>query len=77
MPTRRAAALKRLRGLSTRVLEHLAKLSEPSEVDLLHWRVEIDNWLNQMEAVLDHVGKKTAEEWSARITEWRGRAEKA
>jgi hypothetical protein len=68
----RQKALERLAGFTPRVEEHLAKIAaNPGHSSVRHWKQEVDNWLNQMEAVLPHVGKKTAAQWSARISQWR------
>jgi hypothetical protein len=69
---RRAKALERLEGLAPQVVKHLAKIAgNPEGREVPHWIKEISNWLNQMEAVLPYVGKKTGAQWSAKINEWR------
>jgi len=68
----RAEALKRLQSLTPRIEEHLAKIADnPGHSSIPHWCHEVSNWLNQMEAMLPHVGKKTAAEWGAKISKWR------
>jgi hypothetical protein len=60
----RKYALRRIYGLLQRAEEHLQKLAEsPSLYDDAHWRHEVNNWIEQMEAVLPHVGKKTSGYW--------------
>jgi hypothetical protein len=72
MAVSRKDALKRLRGLAARVDEHLQALAmEPNSRAVGHWTSEIHNWLNQMEVMVSHVGKKTGAEWQARIEAWR------
>jgi hypothetical protein len=72
MAISRAKALERLEGLTPRVEEHLAKIAQnPGHSSIPHWSHEVSNWLNQMEAMLPHVGKKTAADWAAKINQWR------
>jgi hypothetical protein len=72
MAISRAKALERLEGLAPRVEEHLAKIAQnPGHSSIPHWSHEVSNWLNQMEAMLPHVGKKTAADWAAKINQWR------
>jgi hypothetical protein len=72
MAISRAKALERLEGSTPQVEAHLAKIAEnPGHASILHWSHEISNWLDQMEAMLPHVGKKTAADWAARINQWR------
>lgn len=60
----RKHALERIEGLIGPAIEHLEKLkARPSLYDDQHWRHEMNNWLRQMEEVLPHVGKKTAQYW--------------
>ena len=60
---RRKQALARLNGLAPRVEEHLAKIrNEPLSRDAAHWKKEVESWLSQMENLLPHVGRKTAEQ---------------
>jgi hypothetical protein len=72
MAISRAKALERLEGLTPRVEEHLAKIAQnPGHSSIPHWSHEISNWLDQMEAMLPHIGKKTAADWAAKINQWR------
>jgi hypothetical protein len=72
MALSRKKALLRLESLSVPVMEHLEKIrSKPDDQDVPHWKREVRNWLDQMEDVLDHVGKNTEKEWQVRIEEWR------
>jgi hypothetical protein len=64
----RKRALGRLESFLLRVDEHLALIAkEPDHISVNHWKYEVRNWLNQMEAMLPHVGNKTAAEWQPRI----------
>jgi len=48
--------------------EHIRWLaSEPDAKSVGHWKHEARNWLQQMEEMLPHVGKKTSAEWRAII----------
>jgi hypothetical protein len=77
MAISRQDALKRLNGLAAQVQEHLKYLAEePESVAFFHWKNEAENWLNQMEAVLPHVGKKTGAHWAEQIARWRHELEK-
>jgi hypothetical protein len=68
--------MKRQEGLALRVEEHLQKIAQnPGTRDVTHWRTEVDTWLNDMEAVLQHTGKKISVEWQERIQQWRGTLE--
>ncbi len=70
----RKKALQRLNGLAPKVEEHLNKIrDEPGSQDVLHWTGEIDSWIDQIEAVLAHVGGKTSAEWVARIEQWKAK----
>lgn len=72
MAISRKFALKRLNGLAPRVEDHLIKLAaNPENREVPHWITETESWLQQMEDVMPHVGKKTSAVWSARITHWR------
>jgi hypothetical protein len=72
MGVRRKDALAKMLGLVPQVERHLEKIAaEPASRDIRHWQAEIRSWLNQMEALVPHVGKKTAQEWQARIESWR------
>ena len=64
----RKDALRRLRSLLPEVDKHLNSIaSEPDATWVGHWMHEARNWLQQMEAMLNHVGKKTSAEWRAII----------
>ena len=68
----RKDALKRMHGLLPRVLEHLRKLKDdPDHESANHWRGETCTWIRTMEASLDSVGRKTAEEWQAQLDSFR------
>ena len=74
---KRKDALKRLNALLALVLTHLEKLqTQMSDFDYNHWRWEAANWIQQMEEVLPHVGRKTADHWSQRLVELKRRTEK-
>jgi hypothetical protein len=77
MAISRQDALKRLNGLAPRVQEHLQKLAEhPESWDASHWKQEAASWLDQMEAVLPHVGKKTGSTGPSKSLQWRNELEK-
>jgi len=64
----RKDALKRLRSLLLQVDKHIEALaSEPDATSVAAWKHEARNWLQQMEEMLPHVGKKTSAEWRAII----------
>jgi hypothetical protein len=68
----RARAIERLESLAGPVEAHLAKMVQnPNHSSILHWSREVSNWLEQMEAVLPHVGRKTGADWAERINQWR------
>jgi hypothetical protein len=68
----RQQALKRLEGLAPQVEEHLAKIAtNPTSRDVPHWKTEIRAFLGEMERLAPHTGRKTGEEWAAKIAEWR------
>lgn len=74
MAISRKDALKRLNGPVCELERHLKKLAaEPNCPAVNHWKNEIENFLSSMEAMLDHVGRRTAKEWSVKIAEWRRR----
>ncbi len=76
MGMRRKDALRRLESLLVPTLEHLEKLHvEMSDFAYNHWRWEVTNWILQMEKVLPHVGKRTAEHWRQRLGELKRRTE--
>jgi hypothetical protein len=68
----RKRALQRLDGLTPPVEDHLAKIAaKPADRAVEHWKAEVANWLRQMEELLPHAGKKTADEWRRRIQDYR------
>jgi RHS repeat-associated protein len=68
MAVSRKTAIARLEGLAPQVEEHLAEIAaEPESQCVLHWTKEIETFMNQMNDMLPHVGKKTAQEWMAKI----------
>jgi uncharacterized protein YaaR (DUF327 family) len=72
----RKNALKRLRGLAPRILQHLEYLADdPESQDVSHWKHEIRNWITQMEEVLHAVGEKTGAQWREQINTWIARLE--
>jgi hypothetical protein len=72
----RKNALQRLKGLRPRVEEHLREIARmPEHREVHHWRMEVRNWLSHMEAMLRHLGEKTAGEWAQWIEKARARLE--
>jgi hypothetical protein len=72
----RKRALERLGSFAVRVEEHLAKIAaNPGHSSVPHWGHEVRNWLEQMEEMLRHVGKKTSGEWQPRIQAYRAAPE--
>jgi hypothetical protein len=71
MAISRKEALKTMNGLVPQVERHLAKIAtQPGHSSIPHWRHEVRIWLQQMQKVLPHVGKKTAAAWQERIQEY-------
>ncbi len=69
----RKDALKRFQGLRPRVEEHLEKIRDhPASQDRPHWVKEVESWARQIEALLPHVGKRTAADWNRDIENWKG-----
>jgi hypothetical protein len=76
MSISRKKAIKRLEGLAGRVEEHLVKLHDfPGDESAPHWKRELNGWVRQMEEVLPCLGKKTAEAWAKRFSDWKARIE--
>jgi hypothetical protein len=72
MAMSRADALRRLSGLAPQVEAHLAKIAQnPVHSSIVHWTRELNSWFMQMEAVLPHIGTRTAATWAARIAAWK------
>jgi hypothetical protein len=72
----RKEALKRIEGIAAQVDLHLEKIgANPNSQALSHWKREIRNWLQTMEALLPHVGKKTSAQWQTRLDACRTRLE--
>ncbi len=70
----RKRALKRLDGLAPVVEEHLDKIrNNPASQDVPHWTREVEGWICQIEALLPHLGQKTADGWASRIEGWKQR----
>jgi len=70
----RKDALKRANGLAPQIEEHLDKIGDnPASRDVPHWMREVRAWIGQIEAMLPHLGQKTAEDWARRIEGWRAR----
>jgi len=71
MSISRRDAIKRLEGLAAVVEEHMLKIANHADhPSAMHWRHEIESWIEQMEAVLPVAGKKTEATWRARILRW-------
>jgi hypothetical protein len=72
----RKRALKRLQSLAEQVELHLVIIaSNPGDRATAHHRHEARIWLDQMERVLRHVGKKTAAEWEVQLSTYRAALE--
>jgi hypothetical protein len=72
MSRKRKAAISKIESLTPQVERHLQRvLSQPEHSSRGKWVGEILGWLQQMEELLPHVGKKTAAEWQTRIATWR------
>jgi hypothetical protein len=68
----RKKALERLGGLAPRIEEHLDKItSDPASQDAPHWTREVKSWIQQVESLLPHVGRKTSAKWWAKIADWK------
>jgi hypothetical protein len=68
MAISRKAALERLNGFAQQIELHLTKLaSESTGQPSLHWRGEVRQFIDEMERMLPHVGRRTASEWKSRI----------
>jgi len=74
MAMSRKDALARIESRVSEIEKHLGVLeAEPGAQAVNHWRKEVKTWLADVDQALPHVGKKTAEEWAPRISEWRRR----
>jgi hypothetical protein len=74
----RKDALKRLYGLDEQVSDHLRVIqSQPEARALNHWIGEVRSWLQQLEEMIRHVGKKTGAQWKAQIDNYRTQLEVA
>jgi hypothetical protein len=77
MALSRKKALERLQGLEEAVLyhfdDHIPSTIGKAPTAVNHWRKEVGGFLDQMEALSEHVGGKTSAEWRARISELRSR----
>ena len=68
----RKRALDRLQELLPEVERHLGRIfATPHHSSVRKWRGEVRAWLEQMQEVIRHVGKKTGEEWQTRIDSFR------
>jgi hypothetical protein len=64
----RQKGLERLETRSGNIFEHFEKIVSDSESHAIgHWKVEIRNWIREMEHALPHVGKKTGDAWEKLI----------
>jgi RHS repeat-associated protein len=61
----RAKALERCNKHATSIREHYQKIEDnPLSRDRAHWLGEIKGWLEQIDSLTRHLGKKTGEHWS-------------
>ena len=68
----RAKAVERATELGNRINEHLQYIkNEPGSQAVGHWRTEIRGWINQIDNLVRHMGKKTGNEWTEIIARWR------
>ena len=68
----RKDALRRLAGLAPQVEAHLEKVARDPESEAVpHWTGEIHTFLDQMRALLPHVGRKTRATWLKRLEGYR------
>jgi hypothetical protein len=72
MARKRKEALEKIESLVPEVDRHVERvLANPGHSSRRKWKHEALSWLHQMEALLPHVGQKTAAKWQARINSWR------
>jgi hypothetical protein len=77
MALSRKQALSRVEGLEGAVLYHLddhipATIGKaPTAVS--HWRMEVGGFLDEMERMTPHIGKKSGAEWQGKINSMRQR----
>jgi hypothetical protein len=68
----RRQALKRMESYVARIEEHVEKIRKGDRPSSLsHLCHEVRVWLGTIEKGLQHVGKKTAEQWQAKIDAWK------
>ena len=76
MSRRRKDALAKIASYIPDMQRHLDRiLANPEHSSRNKWKSEALGWILQMEALIPHVGKKTAAEWQARIARWRASLE--
>jgi hypothetical protein len=76
MAIERKVALERLATFQQLTQRHLQKIIDhPGHSSQNHWRHEVRVWLGIMEAMVEHVGKKTAAEWRPILDEIRAQLE--
>lgn len=64
--------MERATELGNRINEHLQYIkNEPGSQAVGHWRTEIRGWINQIDDLVRHMGKKTGNEWTEIIARWR------
>jgi hypothetical protein len=77
MALSRKQALSRLEGLERQVLrhidEHIPETIGKAPTAVSHWRKEVGGYLDEMERMTPHIGKKSAADWQARIDSMRQR----
>jgi hypothetical protein len=77
MAMSRAKALERAEGQVFELENHFNKIARnidnPGCRTINHWKGEIRSFIQNIEDVIPHMGKKTGAEWATRVAEWKSR----